>query len=278
MKTKISITIDKKLIEDVDSMIDNITIRNRSQAIENLVNNALGENRNAVILCGGDEKRLEISPNHYSPTLKINNLTLIESTVRKLMENHFKNIFIIARSKILTNIFEILKDGSLYGVKVHYIEEKTSNGTASSLRLLRGKISSNFLVVYGDLYFNKINIDDLWKEHLKRGLICTLMLTTSSEPSKKGTVVMEGNRILRFTQKPAKSDVYLVFSPIFATSPNLLEYPGKSLEYDVFPQLAEKNLLNGYFSSKKEIHIHNLNDSKKINKKSQQSRAQRYSI
>lgn len=267
MKTKISITIEKKLIEDIDSMIDNIAVRNRSQAIESLVKNSLGENRNAVILCGGDEKRLEIKPNLYSPALKINKLTLIEATIRKLTENNFKNIFIIARNKILTKLFEILKEGSLYGVKIHYIEEKSSNGTASSLRLLKGKISSNFLVVYGDIYLNKVNIYELWKDHLKQSLICTLMLTTSPEPSKKGTVIMEGNKILRFTQKPVKSDVYLVFSPIFAASPSLLEYPGNCLEDDVFPQLAEKGLLNGYFSSEKEIHIHKLSDLKKINQK-----------
>jgi len=267
MKTKISITIDKKLVEDIDSMVDNIFIRNRSQAIESLVKNALGENRNVVILCGGKEKDLEVANNQYSPTLKLNNFTLIETTIKKLRENNFKKIFIIARSKILTKIFEILKDGSLYGVKISYIEEKTSKGTASSLRLLKGKISSNFLVVYGDLYFNKINIEGLWKDHLKKGAVCTLMLTTSPEPSKKGTVIMEGNKILSFTQKPSKSDVYLVFSPIFAASPDLLEYYGNSLEYNIFQQLAEKGLLNGHFSSEKEIHIHNLNDLKKIKQK-----------
>ena len=72
MKTKISITIDKKLVKDIDSIIDHIVIRNRSQAIESLVSNALGENRNAVILCGGKEKNLEISNNQYSPTSKLN--------------------------------------------------------------------------------------------------------------------------------------------------------------------------------------------------------------
>ena len=92
------------------------------------------------------------------------------------------------------------------------------------------------------------------------------MLTTSSEPSKKGTVIMEGSKILKFTQK-SKSDIYLVFSPIFAASPDLLEYPGNSLEYDVFPQLAEKGLLNGHLSSEKEIHVHTPSDFKKIKQK-----------
>ena len=60
-KTKISITINEKTLHDIDSIIDNIYIRNRSQAIEHLARNALGENKTAVILLGGDEERLKVS-------------------------------------------------------------------------------------------------------------------------------------------------------------------------------------------------------------------------
>ncbi|MBT5423433.1 hypothetical protein HOK76_03005 [archaeon] len=45
MKKKISITISEKTLHDIDNIIDYIYIRNRSQAIELLVNNALGENK-----------------------------------------------------------------------------------------------------------------------------------------------------------------------------------------------------------------------------------------
>jgi len=267
MKTKISITIDKKLIEEIDSTVDNIVIRNRSQAIESLVKKSLGESRTAVILCGGPEDALMVSKGQYSVTSMINNISLIELAVKKLRENNFKTIHIVARGSLLTKIFEILKDGSLYGVNINYTEEKKSTGTASSLRLLKGKISAKFLIVYGDIFFSKINIEELWRSHIKHDAVCTLMLTTSPQPSKKGTVIMEGSKILRFTQKPVKSDVYLVFSPIFAASPELLEYSGKSLEYDIFPQLAAKGLLNGHFSSEKEVHIHSINDLKKLSKR-----------
>ena len=49
-KLKISITINEKTLRDIDSIIDSIYIRNRSQAIEHLVKYALGENKTAVIL------------------------------------------------------------------------------------------------------------------------------------------------------------------------------------------------------------------------------------
>lgn len=264
MKDKISITIDKATLNEIDSIVDNIYIRNRSQAIEHLVRNALGENKTAVILSGGKEEELKISNKEYSITARIGNKTVVELALKKLRENGFKTIFMIARHKILTKIFELLGDGTAYGVKINYIEEKDSRGTAESLRLLKGKINSSFLVVYGDIIFNMINIEEIWIDHLKRGGVATLMLTTSAKPSYKGTMKVEGSKILEFVQKPKKSDIYLVFSPIFGAEPELLEYDGLSLENNVFPELAEKGLLIGHLSSEKEIHIHTKNDIKKI--------------
>ncbi|MBI2653344.1 hypothetical protein HYX02_00895 [Candidatus Woesearchaeota archaeon] len=255
-KTKISITINEKTLKDIDSIMDNIYIRNRSQAIEHLVKNALGENKTAVILLGGSEERLRISKDEFRPTAKIKNSTVIELAIKKLRENNFRTIFIAARHGLLTRLFELLKDGIDYGVKINYVEEKSSNGTADSLRLLKGKIKTNFLVVYGDVVFNKINIEEIWNDHIKQNAIATIMLTTSSKPSEKGTVKVEGNKVLTFTQKPKKSDIYLVFSPIFVTEPQIFEYSGSSLEFDVFPLLSEKGLLNGHLSSEKEMHIH----------------------
>lgn len=53
-KSKISITINEKTLKEIDFIVDNVYIRNRSQAIEHLVKNALGENKAAVILLGGN--------------------------------------------------------------------------------------------------------------------------------------------------------------------------------------------------------------------------------
>jgi len=263
-KTKISITIDKKTLQDIDLIIDNIYIRNRSQAIGHLVKNSLGDSKIAVILLGGNENNLRISKEEYRPTVKIKNSSVIEFCIKKLRENNFKTLFIVARQNLLTKLFEILKDGTDYGVKITYIEEKSSSGTADSLRLLRGKIGTRFLVVYGDIIFNKINIEELWNDHIKQNSITTIMLTTSSKPSEKGTVRVEGSKVLTFAQKPKKSDIYLVFSPIFVTDPQIFDYNGSSLEFDILPELAEKGLLNGHLSSEKELHIHSKKDLEQL--------------
>jgi len=264
MKKKISITINEKTLKDIDTIIDNIYIRNRSQAIELLVNSALGENKAAVILSGGPEENLKISEKEYRITVKLEKNTLIEAILAKLKEGGFKKVFVVARQKIINNVFSIVQNGSRYGVSIEYIEEKDSQGTGDSIKLVRGKINTNFLVVYGDILFNDLSLEELWNEHLKRKGIATLLLTTTPDPTKKGVVKIEGSKILEFIQKPETSDVYLGFSSIFVTQPELLEYSGHSLEREMFPSLAKKGFLNGYLSTSKVLKLRTKEDVGKL--------------
>lgn len=267
MKEKISITVDKQILKNVDSFIDRLFIRNRSQAIEVLLKNYLDKTRPAVILLGGHEERLKIG-NEYTPMVKIKGTPLIERAIKKLRKNNFKDVYIIARKKILDLIFSLLKSGEHYGVKIRYIEEEESEGSAQSLKLIKKEISSTFLVLYGDIYFDNIKIDDLWNFHIKNNAISTLSLISFGEPSIKGQVFLEGNKIVQFNQKPKpdKNNSYIVWCPICICEPEILQYSGKSLEEDIFPILAKKDLLKGYTNAEREIHIHNKQDLENINK------------
>ena len=61
MKERITITLDKDLISQIDKRIDGVGIKNRSQEIENLLAEALGTNipKKAVLLVGGKGTRLK---------------------------------------------------------------------------------------------------------------------------------------------------------------------------------------------------------------------------
>jgi len=258
MKEKISITLDKNLLKSIDSVIDKLYIRNRSQAIEYLIKKVVDESKTAVILAGGPEEKLKVSKDEYRIFAKVNNEMVMEKAIKTLRKNNFKEIFLIARHKILTKSFSFFGNGSEYGVKINYIEEKKSKGTFETLRLLKGKISNAFLVVYDDIIFDKVNVKELWDDHSRSHAISTIMLTTSNEPSKKGNVIVQGKKVLRFIQKPKRSNNYIVFSPIFVAEPELLDYQGASLERNVFPELARNNLLSGHLSHIKESHIHKI--------------------
>jgi NDP-sugar pyrophosphorylase family protein len=259
MKQKVSVTIEDSVLKDIDAVVDNITIRNRSQAIEFLARNALGDRKAAVILSGGDEGKLAIG-SEYRITARVGGSTVIERALRKLRENGFRDVYIVARQKVLTRVFDLIRDGSGYSVSVQYVEEKEGTGSGDTLKLVKGKVHTNFLVVYGHIIFDKINIESIWNKHMRQHAVATLMLTTSAKPQEKGTVSMEGDKILEFVQKPKKTDVHLVFSPLFVASPDVFNYTRGRLEYEVFPRLAKLGLLQGHVSSEKEVHIHSEKD------------------
>jgi NDP-sugar pyrophosphorylase family protein len=267
MKKKISITLSDPIIKSVDTLIDRLFIRNRSQAIEVVLKKTFDKNKIAVILLGGSEEKLNIE-GKYLPEVEIKNIPLIEKSVKQLREKNFREIFIIARKKILESVFGVVKEGANYGVHINYIEEsEKSAGTADSLRLLKHRIKDSFLVLFGDILFEKIKIEDLWYSHLKNPNMATLTLTTYKNPLIKGEVFMEGDKVIGFNQKPKKKseNSFLVFSPIFICEPEVLEYFGSSLEENIFPVLAKKGLLNAYVSSIQETHIHNKKDIQEAN-------------
>jgi len=274
MKKRLTITLDEKILKNVDSVVDRIYIRNRSQAIEFLIGKTLGENKIAVILATGPSKYLKISKSEYRATAKIKDTSVIELAIKNLRENGFKNIFVIGEQPILSSIFNLVGDGSRYGVKIEFVEDENPPGTAVSLRLLKGKIKNTFLVVFGDIIFNKMDIKKLWSHHFKQPAIATLMVTSSplqlggsTIPIKKSPLKVEGNTVIKVYKKLVKPikelrDSVIIFSSLFVSEPEIMEYPGESLENDIFPKLAEKGFLYSYLSSEEEIHIHSKEDAK----------------
>lgn len=274
MKKRITITVDEKILKNADSIIDRLYIKNRSQAIEFLIKKTLGESKIAVILATGPFESLKISKTEYRSTARINNIGVIEIAIKNLRENGFKSIFIVGEQPVLSSIFNLIGDGGRYGVKVKFIEDKNSPGTAASLRLLKGEIKTTFLVVFGDIVFSKMDINRLWNHHFKQPAIATLMVRPSSLtrggrviPVKASPLKIEGNTVIKAYQKLKKplrdlKDSSIIFSSIFIAEPEIMEYKGDWIENDIFPQLAEKEFLYSYLSSEEEIHIHSKEDTK----------------
>lgn len=252
MKEKISITLDKELIAEIDYFVDGIRIRNRSQAIEFLLRKSLSERKTAVILAGGPEERLKVRGT-YKPLLEYKGDPAIEHTIKNLRKYRFVEIYIIGRKHVLSEIFKVLGDGSDYGVELRYIEEKpekpiTKQDTARTLKLINGKIKKPFLCLYCDVIFD-FNLSAIWNFHLKTASIATLVVKTSPQPHAWGNVELEGESVVEFIEKPKSAKNYLVFSGLFVASPELLSQQGNSLEYEIFPRLAKKRLLAGYVMS-----------------------------
>ncbi len=274
MKRKITITLAEKILKNVDSIIDFIYIRNRSQAVEYLIEKTLQENKTAVILATGPSDSLRIGRNEFRSTAKIANTSVIEQAIFRLRENGFKRIFIVGEHPVLASIFNRVGDGKHYGVQIKFFEDFNPPGTAESLRLLKGELNSTFLVVFGDIIFSSQDIKKLWGQHLRHRGIVTVMTRDESlirggvkVPVNKSALQMEGDLVVKAFPKPSNPlkktrESNFILSAMFVAEPEIFSYTGNWIENEVLPAIAEKRLLYACAGIGSETHIHSQDDLK----------------
>ena len=252
-------TVDSSVLRAVEGIVDGIRIKNRSDAIEYLLKRSVGGKRVAVILCGGDEKKQMLSDGVFRFVAKVGGRTVVEDTVLQLKGFGFSRIFVVGGNDVLVQIFSVLKNGESFGVSVDYVEEREPRGTAHSLALVASKVEGDFLVVYGDLVF-RYDLMRLFREHVVNGGVVTLALSSAARPAEKGTVQLDGNRVLEFSQKVRAASSFIAFTPIFAVNSDVFSVGGDSLEDEVFPKLAQERRLYGLVLPGSEVHVHKKGD------------------
>lgn len=249
-KERITITMRKDLLDALDQFIDGDTIRNRSHGIEYIVGRYLGAGiTTCVILAGGKEEQ------SLKTMLRIHSRPVIAYAIELLRQANIRNIILVINAAC-QDIKRYLGNGSQWKVNISYVEEMEVCGTAHSLNLVRDKITSTFLLTYGDI-LAEIDLQELVRFHREReGLIATLAVTACTNPSLYGVTELQGNRVYRLIEKPPSYDkTNLVFSGIAVCEPRLFEYLDdkcdRYLARDILPDLAHRGQIGGYpFSGK----------------------------
>ena len=252
-KIRLSITIDEDLAKRIDNTVDGLKIRNRSHAIEYLLTKSLLLNKikKAFILAGGKGTRLR--PFTYEmpkPLIPIQGRPLLEHTIMILREQDVRDIIISLGYKG-EKVKEYFGNGSRFGVNITYVEESEPLGTGGPLLLARPYLNEPFFMINGDNLFD-IDLQDIYRFHLKNNDMITIALTTVSDPSSYGVAEMKGAKIVSFVEKPKKEDapsnlinagVYVIDPSIFSILP---EKGAFKIEVETFPKVAEMKKLGGY--------------------------------
>lgn len=255
MKERVTLTIEKEILEKVDHSINGSDVKNRSHAVELLLTKAFGENKpsKAIILAGGKGTRMKPHTNFLPKTmLRIQDKPVLEHNIELLKRHGIKDI-IISIGYRGGKIKEYFGDGSQLGVNISYIEEKTPLGTGGPLNLLKGKIDDTFLLMNGD-ELKEIDLEDMFVFHRKNKGIATIALTTVEDPSNYGVAVMNGNKVMTFIEKPSKQNApsNLINAGLYILEPEVLRNIPEGfflIENDVFPRLASNEKLLGYVFS-----------------------------
>ena len=252
MKERITITLDKELIEQIDKRVDGDAIKNRSQHIELVLANALGLKlpEKAVILVGGKGTRLHpLTLNTPKCMLDVNGKSVCEHLFDMFKKYGIRDM-IMCVGHLRHKVKEYYGDGSRFGVKIVYVDEEEPLGTAGPLRLAKQHLHDSFIVTNGDELKN-INIPRMFRLHKRKDALATIALTTVPDPSHYGVARLSGSRIIEFLEKPklGTEPSNLINSGFYIMEPAVIDLipAGYSmLEKDIFPKLALQHRLRGF--------------------------------
>jgi mannose-1-phosphate guanylyltransferase/phosphomannomutase len=208
-----------------------------------------------LILSAGEGTRLRPMTNDVPKVM-------VEIDGRPLLEWHVRLFKHYGISDITLNIFhkkEVIKDhfkdGSAFGVKIHYLEEETLSGTAGAVKKLESWLDTAFVVQYGDVAAN-YDIGKFADFHKNCGGIATLFVYKTCHPYDSDITVMnDDSRIIDFKRvKEGDAFVNLANSGAYIMEPEICSYiePARTLDFgrDIFPNIlkGEKLRIHGYYS------------------------------
>ncbi|NQV00030.1 MAG: NTP transferase domain-containing protein [Parcubacteria group bacterium] len=253
-RSRITITIRKDILPQIDNIVDKEKIRNRSHAIEYLTMKGLRSGiKKAYILAGTRGSHVKsLTSNMPKAMLKVNGRPVLEHIISQLKENSIKNIYILVGYK-KEAIKKYFKDGKKFGVKITYIDCNDKIGTGNALFKAKKHLSEeSFLMLYGDTLAN-VDLKDLLAFHEEQNSAVTLALTSVQNPEGYGVVKLRGSKILGFLEKPERkpnlsrvisAGIYVIDSKVLNLIPKNKKY--SKLERDVLPKLAMEGNLYGY--------------------------------
>lgn len=192
-----------------------------------------------LILAGGLGKRLR-PLTHTGPkqTIPIANKPVLHYCIEDLVNAGIKEIGIIVgyTPQRINAIKEVVGDGSLWGIKITYIEQDAPRGLAHAVYIAKDFIrNDNFVVYLGDNLL-KGGIKDFIKDFIKTESHVKLLLSKVDEPSRYGIVTLDKNgNIIDIDEKPEKPKSNLAITGIYLFRPDIFEFaknvkPGKNGE------------------------------------------------
>ncbi|MBI2647008.1 nucleotidyltransferase family protein [Candidatus Woesearchaeota archaeon] len=250
MKERITITLDKNLVNQIDKRIDGIDIKNRSQEVELLLAEALGINipKKAVLLVGGRGTRLRPLTDKIPKALLKVQGKVITAHIFDLLKKYGIRDIVLCVGYLKEKIKDYFGDGSKFGMNITYVEEEEPLGTAGPLKLARKYLNDSFIVSNGD-ELKDINIPRMFRLHKRKNALATIALTTVDEPSHYGVARLDGSRIIEFVEKPTHPPSNLINAGFYIIEPKVIDMIPNGfsmLEKDVFPKLAKLGRLRGF--------------------------------
>lgn len=146
--------------------------------------------KQAVILAGGKGTRLKsISGELPKPMVPILGAPLLQHLIEQCVAHDIVDIKLLVSYK-KEAIALYFGDGSKYGAAIQYIVEETPRGTAGALIDALPELNEQFLVIYGDTFFD-IDIGEFCDFHKDKAADVSIFLHPNDHPHDSDLVEVD---------------------------------------------------------------------------------------
>jgi len=209
----------------------------------------------ALIICGGKGTRVQkINKEIPKALFPIAGKPLLHHQIEWLKKYGIDEI-VFCIGHLGEQIKNFVGDGSSFGIKAFFSEEKQLLGTGGAIKNAEKFINGTFLVVFGDLMI-EMNLSKLIEFHKSHNGIATIVVHKTDHPWDSDLIKLDNNgKIIEIIKRPGKMDKYP--SEISKTSIYILEkdvldrIPNSKVDFEkeVLPGIVNDGKAYGYFTN-----------------------------
>jgi len=176
-------------------------------------------------MAGGKGTRLRpITFSIPKPLLPVGEKPILELIISRLYSLEIDDIIIsIGYGAELIKAY--FGDGKKFNIKINYVHEKKSLGTAGPLKMIKN-LKEPFLVMNGDI-ITKLNFLDMFNYHKKNNATMTIAVKKYTSQLPFGTISFNENSVIDIEEKPTTNHV--ISTGIYILSPVAIRFiPGNT--------------------------------------------------
>jgi len=199
-----------------------------------------------IILAGGTGSRLSpLTKVLNKQLLPLYDKPLIFYPLSILMLANIKDILIITNPNEDINFKKILGDGSNFGIKIQYQEQKKPNGLPEAFIIGEKFINKkNVALILGDNFFYGQGFTNRLKKIIKKKTGSTIFTYQVNNPQDYGVAIIKNNKIISLKEKPKKTKSNLAITGLYFFDKNVTNFsrklkPSKRKELEIIDLLKE---------------------------------------
>ncbi|MBE9483092.1 MAG: NTP transferase domain-containing protein [Chloroflexi bacterium] len=172
----------------------------------------------AIILAAGEGNRMRpLTYTRPKVMLPIANKPILEHLLIEAMKADIRE-FVLIVGYHDERVRDYFGYGEKWGVTIDYCKQKRQLGTADALRMARGLVNGNFLVINGDIIVGHKDINGLTQRNDN-----TLSIVEVEDSRDLGVVELSGNKVTHIYEKLEKPFSHMVNAGLYLFTPDILD-------------------------------------------------------